>query len=209
MVTGGGGELSIPFSSWKYLGFLENQACSLAPHRLALFWIGLLPLQVGRYYHLRQMEDAKKVNNTKAFNLILGKKTIALIISNIPHSLHPKPFVSTQSNAKKELKPSCLDQWVPRDGKGEECLLSSLQLLILQKKKDFSYSGRKQNDFRLPGSFSVRKQVMRARFYYLSIEFQRVPVSEVSGKESPERILPRDKCKRPPIHNSHLLSNCT
>lgn len=40
---------------------------------------------------------------------------------------------------------------------------------------------------------------MRARLYYLSIEVQRVPVTEVSGEESPERILPRDKCKRPPL----------
>lgn len=47
------------------------------------------------------MEDAKKVNNTKAFNLILGKKKIALMISNIPHPLHPKPFVSIHSQMLK------------------------------------------------------------------------------------------------------------
>lgn len=50
---------------------------------------------------------------------------------------------------------------------------------------------------------------MRARLYYLSVEFQTVPISEVSGEESPERILPRDKCKKPAIHNSCLLSSCS
>ena len=48
---------------------------------------------------------------------------------------------------------SCSDQWVP--GNGKECIFSSLQLLVLQKKnkKDFSYSSRKQNDLGVPGSF--------------------------------------------------------
>lgn len=61
-------------------------------------------------------------------------------------------------------------------------------------KKDFSYSSRKQNDLGVSGSFPVQKQVTRARLYYLSVEMQTVPVSEVSGEESVERILPRDKC---------------
>lgn len=67
-------------------------------------------------------------------------------------------------------------------------MFSSLQLLILQKnktKQDFSYSSRTQNDLGVPGSFPVQKQVMRARLDYLSTEFQRGPVSRVSGKESP------------------------
>lgn len=58
-------------------------------------------------------------------------------------------------------------------------------------------------------SFPVQKQITRARFHNLSTEFHRVPVSKVSGEEPPERILPRDKCERLPIHNTRLLSNCT
>lgn len=49
--------------------------------------------------------------------------------------------------------------------------------MTLRKKnrKDFSYSSRKQNDLGVPGFFfPVQKQVMRARLYYLSIQFQRV-----------------------------------
>ena len=57
--------------------------------------------------------------------------------------------------SKEQTNHSYSDQWVPGDGKGEECIFSSLQLLILQKKnkKDFSYSSRKQNDLGVPGSF--------------------------------------------------------
>lgn len=95
---------------------------------------------------------------------------------------------------------------VPGDGRGEEWHISSLQLMTLQKKnkKASSYSSRKQNDLGVPGFFFF--------FFFPSSEtsyegqtlllVKRVPgspVSEVSGEESPEKILPRDKCKRPPF----------
>lgn len=60
-------------------------------------------------------------------------------------------------------------------------------------KQDFSYSSRTQNGLGVPGSFPVQKQVMRARLDYLSTEFQRGPVSRVSGRVT--RILPRDSVK--------------
>lgn len=47
------------------------------------------------------MEDAKKVNNTKVSNLLLGKKKNTLIISNIPYPPPPQALgFHIQSSAK-------------------------------------------------------------------------------------------------------------
>lgn len=74
--------------------------------------------------------------------------------------------------------------------------------MTLQKKnKDFSYSSRKQNDLGVPGFFffSSSETSYEGQTLLLVNRVPESPVSEVSGEESPEKILPRDKCKRPPF----------
>lgn len=74
--------------------------------------------------------------------------------------------------------------------------------MTLRKKnrKDFSYSSRKQNDLGVPGFFfSSSETSYEGQTLLLVNTVPESPVSEVSGEESPEKILPREKCKRPPF----------
>lgn len=75
--------------------------------------------------------------------------------------------------------------------------------MTLQKKnkKASSYSSRKQNDLGALGFFffSSSETSYEGQTLLLVKRVPESPVSEVSGEESPEKILPRDKCKRPPF----------
>lgn len=44
----GGGHLNIPFYTWKYLGFLQNQVCSLASLACTILGRKVLPCKMPR-----------------------------------------------------------------------------------------------------------------------------------------------------------------
>lgn len=90
-----------------------------------------------------------------SYNLILGKKKCP-IISNIPHPLHPKPFVSTHNQRLDEDTNPCSDQWVPSDGQEKSACFLLFSFWFYKKQNKTGFFLLKQNAewFRGPRVFS-------------------------------------------------------